>query len=122
MGKAWAFVMEEVGVKAEGISGVTLCALEGLWGALFMSVLVFPLLWFLPGDDHGHVEDFIDAFIMLKANWSLVLLALAFSISNATFTVSGVLTSEYLNSVHRSMIDSLRSAVVWTFGLSVYYF
>merc|ERR1712113_423984 len=64
--------MEEFSMKVNGKGGVELLAWEGAWGTLLMLVVACPLLWFLPGNDHGHVEDFINTFTALKTNWSFV--------------------------------------------------
>merc|ERR1712107_207624 len=109
--------MEEFGVKAKGVSGLTVIAWEGVVATLLMLVLVFPFLWFLPGDDHGHVEDPINALVMLSRSWLLVLLTIGLQVTTVIAMVSGILTTKYLTSVHRMLLDSLRSAAVWVFGL-----
>merc|ERR1711879_627958 len=63
----------------------------------------------------------MDTLVMLRASWSLVLLSIAVQIVNGVCHVLGILTAEYLNSVHRLLFDLLRAMVVWAFGLSVHY-
>merc|ERR1711974_512195 len=54
---------------------------------------------------------------MLMRSCLLVWLTLGLQVATAVLNVSGILTAKYLNSVHRLLLDSLRSAVVWAFGL-----
>merc|ERR1712113_660350 len=113
--------VEEFSMKVNGKGGLELIAREGAWGTLLMLVVACPLLWFLPGNDHGHVEDFIDTFVLLKTNYSFVWLIPALQVSTATLKVFHTLTTKHTNSVHTWLLDSLRCAVVWAFGLSVHY-
>merc|ERR1712060_213431 len=114
-------IMEEFGMKAMGMSGLTLLAWEGMWATLFMLALGCPLLWCLPGEDHGHVEDSINTLVMLKGSWLLVWLTLGVQVANAAPTASNILTIKYLDAVQALLLDLLRPAVVWTFGLCVHY-
>jgi hypothetical protein len=34
-----------------------LIGMEGLWGSVLCIILVYPLVYYLPGDDHGSYED-----------------------------------------------------------------
>jgi len=43
-----------------------LIGMEGLWGTILCLVLVYPLAYYLPGDDHGSYEDFYNTIHMIK--------------------------------------------------------
>merc|ERR1712113_1082475 len=104
--------MEEFSMKVNGKGGLELIAWEGAWGTLLMLVVACPLLWFLPGNDHGHAEDFIDTFVVLKTNYSFVWLIPALQVSAATPKVFRTFMTKYSNGVHAWLLDSLRCAVV----------
>eukprot|EP00968_Pinguiococcus_pyrenoidosus_P007234 scaffold480_cov257-Pinguiococcus_pyrenoidosus.AAC.22 len=40
--------------------------MEGLWGTLLTVLIVYPLAYTIPGDDHGSMEDPMDAIEMMK--------------------------------------------------------
>merc|ERR1712113_1181542 len=65
--------------------------------------------------------DFIDTLAVLKTTWSLVWLILAHQISSAAFSFASILIIKYSSGVHKWLIDSLRCAAVWAFGLILHY-
>jgi drug/metabolite transporter (DMT)-like permease len=87
-------------------------AYEGLWGCLIM-VGVLVGLQLYPGQDHGSAENTIDSMEKLFNSWTLIFLVVFYLISIAIFNVLGMTVSKHLSSVHRTLIDSSRSVVVW---------
>merc|ERR1712113_225809 len=45
----------------------------------------------------------------------------ALQVANVVHTLCGLHTTRHLSTVHRLLLDQLRSAVVWAFGLCVHY-
>lgn len=111
------FLMKEVDLPAMEIVGY-----EGLWGVLMMVIIVYPLLWVIPGDDHGHVEDPFDTFALLKNNMHLLAVVMTFLFSCATFNATGIAVTSSLSSIHRMMLDLSRTVMIWAFGLFVHYY
>merc|ERR1719330_691807 len=50
------------------LPGLQIVGFEGFWGTLIMLVVAFPLLYYLPGVDRGHLEDEPDAFSMVGSD------------------------------------------------------
>jgi drug/metabolite transporter (DMT)-like permease len=95
-------------------------AYEGLWGLLIMIVVLY-VMQIVPGDDHGSYENSIDSLEKMKNNTFLSFLILIYCVSIALFNQCGMAVSKYLSSLHRTLIDSLRSIVVWGAQLLMYY-
>lgn len=94
---------------------------EGFWGAVQMVFVVLPVLYFLPGSDHGRQEDTFNSLAMIFSSSSLFMALVGFQISCALFNVTGITITSSLSAVHRMMIDASRTMVVWGFDLFVYY-
>jgi len=103
------------------ISEVEIVTIEGLWGILQMIVIVYPLLWFIPGGDDGHVEDPFDSLTMLKNNNGLLLMVLTYTFSCCTYNMSGIAVTGALSAVHRAILEASRTSLIWAFGLFVHY-
>jgi len=50
-------IAEEWLMKDVDLPSVQIIGFEGLWGILMMFLIVYPVLWLLPGSDGGHAED-----------------------------------------------------------------
>ncbi|CAE7737750.1 SLC35F6 [Symbiodinium sp. CCMP2592] len=114
-------VAEEWLLRDVDLPGLQVVGFEGVWGALAMLVFVFPTLYMLPGQDHGHAEDEVNAYELLRSNSMLTALMGLYIFSCATYNISGIAVTGALSAVHRVMIEALRTLIVWAFGLSIHY-
>eukprot|EP00439_Symbiodinium_sp_Y106_P034613 s6177_g4.t1 len=115
-------VAEDAGIGEDvDLPGLQVVGFEGVWGALAMLVFVFPTLYMLPGQDHGHAEDEVNAYELLRINSMLTALMGLYIFSCATYNISGIAVTGALSAVHRVMIEALRTLIVWAFGLSIHY-
>jgi len=115
-------VAEEWLVKDIDLPAMTTVGLEGVWGIILMVVIVFPAVYLLPGKDHGHLEDEMDTVAQLQSSMPLVAMVSAFTLSCMTYNMAGIAVTESLSSVHRVMLEALRTGIIWIFGLYVHYF
>jgi drug/metabolite transporter (DMT)-like permease len=115
-------IAEEWLMKDLDLPAMQIIGWEGLWGVLMMVFLVYPLLWFVPGPDNGHQEDFEDTAVMLSNNMALSSCVIIYLASCSTFNVTGIAITQELSSVHRMMMDASRTLVIWLFDLGVHYF
>ncbi len=95
-------------------------AFEGVWGCLIM-ILVLIGLQLASGPDHGSAENSIDSIQKLYNSSFLIFLVAVYLVSIAIFNVLGMKVSKHLSSVHRTLIDSSRSVVVWVVQLALWY-
>lgn len=64
--QAMQFVFEEKVMTMDIPSPpLLLIGMEGLWGSILCLVFVYPLAYYLPGDDHGSYEDFYNTWHMV---------------------------------------------------------
>ena len=93
-------------------------AFEGVWGSCIMIVLLIGFQ-VLPGTDHGSFENSLDSGEKMFNSPFLLTLIIAYLLSIAVFNVLGMTVSKRLSSVHRTLIDSSRAAVVWIVQLTM---
>jgi len=115
-------IAEEYLMKDVDLPAMRIIGLEGLWGALMMFLIVYPIVYALPGEDDGHLEDPFDTFTMLKNSPGLTLVVVVYLFSCGTFNMTGIAVSSVLSGVHRMMFDASRTMVIWAFGLVVHYY
>jgi len=114
-------IAEEWLMKDVDLRGMEVVGWEGFWGTLMMIIIVYPLLWIIPGSDHGHAEDVVDTFVMIKNSLPLFLLVLLYLISCGSFNASGIAVTGALSATHRMMMDASRTSVIWFCAISVHY-
>ncbi|CAE8631966.1 unnamed protein product, partial [Polarella glacialis] len=114
-------IAEEWLLKDVDLPGLQIVGFEGVWGALAMLIVVFPALYYLPGPDHGHLEDEVDSWVLLASNSNLAVMVGLYTFSCATYNMAGIAVTGALSAVHRVMLEALRTLIVWAFGLTVHY-
>ena len=114
-------IVEEIYLKKRSLEPLLVVGMEGLWGSLIMCFVVLPIIYFIPGDDNGSYENAIDALYMIKNSWSLALLIVGYWLSIAFYNFFGLSVAKSLTSVHRTLIDALRTMAVWGVQLVIYY-
>jgi len=114
-------IAEEYLMKGVDLPAMQIIGLEGAWGALMMVGIVYPILYYLPGEDNGHMEDPFDTLVMLKNSSALQAMVALYLFSCGTFNMTGIAVSSVLSGVHRMMFDASRTMVIWAFGLLVHY-
>lgn len=113
-------IAEEWLMKDVDLPPMQIIGWEGIWGSLMMILIVYPALWIVPGQDHGHQEDLGDTFVMLSNNPQLFVCFMVYLFSCATFNATGIAVTGALSAVHRMMLDASRTTVIWAFGLAVH--
>merc|ERR1712203_611831 len=119
--QAAQIIAEEFLMTSVDLPAMTVVGLEGCWGMVIMLLVVYPLLWVLPGNDDGHVEDPFDTLVMLQNSVPLLMVVLLFLVSCAAFNATGIAVTQCLSGVHRMMMDASRTVLIWGFGLAVHY-
>mmetsp|Transcript_14970 Transcript_14970/g.41837 ORF Transcript_14970/g.41837 Transcript_14970/m.41837 type:complete len:404 (-) Transcript_14970:75-1286(-) len=120
--QAAQIIAEEFLLKSVDLPGFQIIGLEGFWGTCIMLMIVYPLLWAVPGPDHGHQEDLFDTFALLSNSPPLLMCVLTYLFSCGTFNATGIMVTEHLSGVHRMMLDASRTVLIWCFGLWVHYY
>lgn len=114
-------VIEEFLLQDLQMSSVRVVAWEGLFGIMHCVLWVFPILYLLPGRDHGHLEDALDAVYMMTHSWTVAALIFTDMILMLFYNVCGMEVTDALSAVHRVVIETLRTLCVWVIDLMIYY-
>ncbi|CAH8432783.1 unnamed protein product [Schistosoma guineensis] len=119
---ATQMVIEEVFLKKRGFHPLQAVGMEGIFGCILMSGIVLPAVHFIPGNDlNGSYENVIDAIYQIGNNYILLGNCIIYVFSIAIFNYCGLSIARSLSSIHRTLIDSLRTALVWICSLILYY-
>ena len=115
-------VLEEKLLRGYTIEPFQIVGMEGVWGTLAMLLVMFPILYFLPGSDAGgSAENLLDTLVMLHNRRPLQYLVLLYVFSVFTYNMSAMLVTRALSAVHRTMLEASRTGVIWIIDLSIQY-
>jgi hypothetical protein len=98
-------VVEETFLKKSGYAPLNVVGMEGLWGVIIMSIIIMPILYFIPGADNGSYENALDAFVQIGNSSSLLIFNIGYLLSIAFYNFFGLSVAKKLTSVHRTLID-----------------
>jgi len=119
--QAGQLIAEEWLMKDVDLPPMQIIGWEGAWGSLIMIVVAYPLLWVIPGADHGHLEDPVDTFWQMYHSGAIQAMVVVYIFSCATFNATGIAVTQALSAVHRMMLDATRTTLIWAFDLMVHY-
>ncbi|PRW33096.1 Solute carrier family 35 member F6 [Chlorella sorokiniana] len=101
---------------------LTVVGVEGVLGVATMLGLVLPLAQHLPGaDGKGLHEDTWDSLYMLRHSGQLRAVALSYVAVAGAFNLSGMMMTDSVGAVYRTMLESLRMLSVWVLDLVIWY-
>ncbi|KAL0242451.1 hypothetical protein GEMRC1_005014 [Eukaryota sp. GEM-RC1] len=107
------FVVEELLLQQLNSTTEELVGWEGVFGS---GVMIFV---FLPVLESMRVESSIMSIRMIINQPLLIAIILVFMIIVLAYNIYGQRITQQLSSVHRTVIESLRSLTVWVFGLTL---
>ena len=125
-------IIEEKLLKTYEISPLKAVGLEGMWGSMIYIVFLFIFnfidcknwsdtlkqgMCIKESEDNIKFENVSFAFKQMGDKPILILYLLIFILSIAFFNFSGLTVAKYDSSTLRSIIDTLRTIVIWTFFL-----
>lgn len=119
--QAAQIILEEQLLTNLDTDPLLIVGVEGVWGVLLMFLFVYPLLWVLPGSDHGHAEDIVDTATMIDNSHTVQVIIVLYMISVAAYNVSGMLVTGSLSGVMRVMLEASRTLCIWLFTLTWHY-
>mmetsp|Transcript_16017 Transcript_16017/g.16135 ORF Transcript_16017/g.16135 Transcript_16017/m.16135 type:complete len:422 (+) Transcript_16017:121-1386(+) len=100
---------------------LVLIGVEGVWGVVICIFLLYPLASYLPGSDHGCIENYSNTIEILSNSNSIQYVYIGFSICCFWYNILGVCVIYLLDSIWRTMLDTFRPVTVWALALSVHY-
>jgi len=115
---ATQYVVEEFLLGDADCSPTLLVGLEGMWGCLFMSV-VLPLLQThaLP---FGVYENTGETFFMLEHSWILTGMVVLVTCSIFVYNICGVTITSIASAVHHTFLDASRTILIWVVAVALH--
>lgn len=98
-----------------------LIGMEGLWGTFLCLVLVYPLAYYLPGDDHGSYEDPFNTIYMFMNSSAIKHAFIIYFFAIFLYNFFAVMVTYMLNSVWHAILDNFRPITVWITDLAIFY-
>lgn len=115
---ALQMVLEERFVTGHSMPALLAVGCEGVWGLTGLAALLLVLQYGPSGPGGLPIEDSLDAFDQIRASWTLLGLLLANAFSIAFFNGFGMTITKTSSASYRVVLDSLRTGVVWLFGMA----
>jgi len=98
-----------------------LIGMEGFWGTVFCVLVAYPVVYYLPGDDHGSYEDPWNTWYMIANNKTIQYAFGVYFFSIFFYNFFAVLVTFLLNSVWHAILDNFRPITVWIADLVLFY-
>jgi hypothetical protein len=98
-----------------------LIGMEGLWGTILCVFIVYPLAYYLPGDDHGSYEDPFNTIAMFVNSRTIQSAFVVYFFAIFLYNFFAVLVTFLLNSVWHAILDNFRPITVWITDLFIFY-
>ncbi len=118
-------VVEERYVSGKNIPALQAVGWEGFFGVTILGLLLIPM-YYIPAVDGlsetesggSHFEDALDGFNQISNSVQLLLCICGTITSIACFNYFGISVTKSMSAVHRMVLDSIRTIVIW--GVSLF--
>lgn len=101
---------------------ILVVGVEGVWGLFIMSVIVYPVLWALPGHDSGSLENPLDTVEIMKSSSSIQMVVVLRVLSCAMYNVMALRITQDMSGMMNVMLEATRTICVWIFNLIWHYY
>ena len=117
------FVLEEKVMKLDvPVPPLLLIGMEGFWGVVISVFVMYPLAYFLPGDDHGSYEDPFNTWAMFVNSKNIQVAFGVYFFTIFMYNVFAVLVTFQLSSIWHAILDNFRPITVWATDLFIFYY
>jgi hypothetical protein len=82
---------------------------DSLWGTLLCLFVVYPLAYYLPGDDHGSYENPFNTWAMIQNSPTIQAAFVIYFIAIFGYNLFAALVTFLLNSVWHAILDNVGS-------------
>ncbi|GJQ13292.1 hypothetical protein GpartN1_g5083.t1 [Galdieria partita] len=114
-------VVEEYFCQDLNMPSIRVVTYEGLFGVAMMLLLVFPLAYWIPGQDSGSLENILDSFIMIEHSWVLQGILLMDVSCMLFFNYFSMNVTKLSSSMFRTLLETMRTMIVWIVDILIYY-
>lgn len=121
--QAVQFVFEEHVMKMDiPAPPLLLIGMEGFWGTVLSIFVMYPIAYFMPGDDHGSYEDPFNTWNMLVNSRNIQIAFIIYFFTIFFYNLFAVLVTFMLSSVWHAILDNFRPITVWVTDLLIFYY
>mmetsp|Transcript_36811 Transcript_36811/g.79462 ORF Transcript_36811/g.79462 Transcript_36811/m.79462 type:complete len:488 (-) Transcript_36811:177-1640(-) len=121
--QAVQFVFEEHVMKMDvPAPPLLLIGMEGFWGTVLGITVMYPIGYFMPGDDHGSYEDPFNTWAMLMNSKNIQFAFVLYFFTIFFYNLFAVLVTFELSSVWHAILDNFRPITVWVTDLVIFYY
>jgi drug/metabolite transporter (DMT)-like permease len=121
--QALQFVFEEKVMTMDDAAAppLLLIGMEGLWGSALCLLIVYPLAYGIPGDDHGSYENPYNTYSMFMNSPTIQWSFCIYFFTIFAYNLFAVLVTFLLNSIWHAILDNFRPITVWLTDLVIFY-
>jgi hypothetical protein len=121
--QALQFVFEEkvMTMDEAAVPPLFLIGMEGLWGTFLCLFVVYPMAYFIPGNDHGSYENPLNTYEMLISSSTIQWMFVIYFVVIFCYNLFAVLVTFMLNSIWHAILDNFRPITVWGTDMFIYY-
>lgn len=121
--QALQYVFEEKVLTMDDadVPPLLLIGMEGFWGTFLCVTVLYPLAYYLPGDDHGSFEDPFNTWAMIVNTPTIQWAFFIYFFAIFGYNLFAVLVTFMLNSVWHAVLDNFRPISVWLTDLAIFY-
>mmetsp|Transcript_8907 Transcript_8907/g.20011 ORF Transcript_8907/g.20011 Transcript_8907/m.20011 type:complete len:474 (+) Transcript_8907:91-1512(+) len=121
--QAIQFVFEEHVMKMDiPAPPLLLIGMEGFWGTVLSIFVMYPIAYFMPGDDHGSYEDPFNTWNILMNSRNIQFAFVIYFFTIFFYNLFAVLVTFMLSSVWHAILDNFRPITVWVTDLVIFYY
>jgi|ERR1712127_264331 len=121
--QALQFVFEEHAMKMDvPAPPLLLIGMEGFWGTVLGITVMYPIGYFMPGNDRGSYEDPFNTWAMLVNSRDLQLAFVIYFFTIFFYNLFAVLVTFELSSVWHAILDNFRPISIWVVDLAIFYY
>jgi len=120
--QAMQFVFEEKVMSMDDAAPpLLLIGMEGVWGTAICLFILYPLAYYLPGDDHGSYEDGFNTWYMFAHSSTIQMSFVIYFFAIFGYNLFAVLVTFSLNSIWHAILDNFRPITVWGTDMFIFY-
>lgn len=107
--------------EGENAPPLVVVGMEGVWGLIITTFVVYPIAYYIPGNDLGSNERFDDAYEMLMNSQLAQVIVAVYLLVILGYNVFAVSVTYLLNSIWHAILDNFRPITVWGTDLLLFY-
>jgi hypothetical protein len=96
--------------------------MEGLWGTVICVFILYPLAYFLPGPDHGCIENPYNTLALISNSSAIQNMFCLYFVCVFAYNILALLVTKMMDSVWHAILDNFRPITVWATDLLIFYF